>query len=106
MSPGPSRKACQSTSPRRKGAPAFAELDAPVDVALPVRAARIGEDRAVAEGARTVFHRPVEAADDEPFDQRRRDRLVMGSAAVGPMIDEPFRVERRLDLGACESGAQ
>ena len=41
-----------------------------------------------------------------PFDERLRDRLVMGSAALDAMIDEPFRVERRLDLGAFESGAQ
>src|SRR5262249_10075148 len=82
------------------------ELDATVDIALPVRAARIGEDRAVAEGTRPIFHRAVKPADDEPVGERLRDSLVVPLAIFHAVVNETLGAQRRFDLVIPECWAQ
>ena len=68
---------------RGEGAEAFASFYLQVENVLHVRAARVAEDGAVAEGARTPFHAALEPADDFAFG----DGLGCACAEGGFVVD-------------------
>ena len=98
---------------RRKGPKRFAPLDLAIQNVLHVRAARIAEDRAVAERARTPFHPPLKPADDLAFGDRRR-RAPAEFSLVRDFFDRAARFrdlllalgEERIDLPRENCGPQ
>src|SRR6201982_1065628 len=88
-----------------KRAKALAVLDLQIELLLHLRVARIGEDRAIAEGARTKLHAPLKPADGLAVGERlcgAVEQLIARKDGVA----RARRLEPRLRLAIIEFGAE